>query len=313
MISAIAISTADKKAKAAPNSEKLIKLGENETGWTTKSWLNTGDNVDAEGSAQFSQLTSVLYGAEWLQPQSIRESKSLQFKTGQDADLYIALLDSTQIPQGFKNPTARTIQLNIVDTVVMTRRIRNIETGEYIERVVVKSDTGINYSVYQKRVKAGELVELPVFNGKRTLALTAAVPVSTLDDARDLRPSVTYPAVDAENADKGHVEEKWKKPARVILGTNDALIWTFQLGLASKYGLEIRYSNPSGKTIYAELSIESLDGRPMSSAELEFGPSGERWQSLRTDTGSIINAGTYKLTIKLKEEGPIWFNFLKVQ
>jgi len=313
VVSAIAIATIDKTSKAAPASEKLIQLGENTNGWIAKTWLNTGDNIDAAGSAQFSQLAPVLYGAEWLQPKSNSESKPLQFSTAQDADIYIALLDSTEMPEGFKNPGGRNIQLNTIDTVMLHRNFENTETGEFIAQTVRKVNVGVEYTLCQKRVKDGELVELPAFEGKKTLVLIAAVPVSTLDDARDLRPSVTYQTADAENFGEGQAEEKWNKPARSVGGEGDAIVWTFQVGLASKYGLEIRYSNPSDRTIHAEISIESLDGRPMSSGDLEFEPSGDRWRSLRTDTGSIINAGTYKLTIKLKEEGPMWFNFLKVQ
>lgn len=308
VISAIAISTADKNVKAAPASGKLIQLGENATGWAAKSWLNTGDQVDAAGSAQFSELASVLYGAEWLQPKAISDSRSLQFKTAQEADIYIALKDSTQVPHGFSKANKLEIQL---DKYTKEIRVRDSETGEFWDEE--RTFHGLDYALYQKRVKAGELVELPAFEGQNTLALVAAVPVSTLDAARDLRPSVTYQAAKAENVGNGQAEEKWNKPARIVDGASDAIVWTFQVGLASKYGLEIRYSNPSDRTIHAELSIESLDGRPMSSADLEFDPSGDRWRSLRTDTGSIINAGTYKLSIKLKGEGPMWFNFLKVQ
>ncbi|PTN09554.1 malectin domain-containing carbohydrate-binding protein [Mangrovibacterium marinum] len=308
VISAIAISTADKNVKAAPVSGKLLQLDENTTGWAAKSWLNTGDQVDAAGSAQFSGLASVLYGAEWLQPKAISDSKPLQFKAAQDADIYIALKDSTQIPRGFTKANKLAIQL---DKYTKEIRVRNSETGEFWDEE--RTFHGLDYSLYLKRVKAGELVELPAFDGQNTLALVAVVPVSTLDAARDLRPSVTYQAAEAENVGNGQAEEKWNKAARRVEGTGDAIVWTFQVGLASKYGLEIRYSNPSDRAIHAELSIESLDGRPMSSVDLEFDPSGDRWRSLRTDTGSIINAGTYKLSIKLKEDGPMWFNFLKVQ
>ncbi|RKD90280.1 malectin domain-containing carbohydrate-binding protein [Mangrovibacterium diazotrophicum] len=308
VISAIAISTVDKNVKAAPASGKLLQLGENATGWTAKSWLNTGDQVDAAGSAQFSELASVLFGAEWLQPKAISDSRSLRFKTAMEADIYIALKDSTQIPRGFTKANKLEIQL---DKYTKEIRVRDSETGEFWDEE--RTFHGLDYPLYLKRVKAGELVELPAFESQNTLALVAAVPVSTLDAARDLRPSVTYQAAEAENVGNGQAEEKWNKPARIVEGDSDAIVWTFQVGLASKYGLEIRYSNPSDRTIHAELSIESLDGRPMSSADLEFDPSGDRWRSLRTDTGSIINAGIYKLSIKLKEEGPMWFNFLKVQ
>ena len=133
-----------------------------------------------------------------------------------------------QMQQGFKKSGELSIQLNINPKAQF-------------------ENAGVDYTLCQKRVKAGELVELPVFKRKNTLALVAAVPVSTLDAARDLRPSVTYKATEAENAGNGQAEEKWEKAARSVEGTGDAIVWTFQVGLASKYGLEIRYSNPSDR------------------------------------------------------------------
>ncbi len=285
VISAIAISSADESLKAVPASEKLLQLKAETKDWTTQSWLNTGDAIDEANTCQFAELPPVLYSAEWLKPTNINNPGSIDFSTRTDADIFLALKDSLNVPAGFKSSPKGKVRTN--------------------------ADGGTSYMLYQQRVKAGALIVIPEFSG--AFGLLAAVPVSTLDDARDLRPSVTYQASDAENLGNGQAEEKWEKPARRVEGESDAILWTFQVGLASKYGLEIRYSNPSNRTIHAELSIESLDGRPMSSAKLEFDPSGDRWRSLRTDTGSIINAGTYKLTIKLNEEGPMWFNFLKVQ
>lgn len=313
VISAIAISSTKTGLKAAPASAKLIQLSENTNGWTARSWLDTGNDVDQSGSAQFSNLASVLFGAEWVQPQSIDESKPVQFKTRNDADVYLALADSSQLPVGFKKTVGKSIQLNLVEQLLRTRRIRNIETGEYEERVSMVTEAGVDYALYQKRIKAGELVELPAFSGDKTLALLAAVPVSTLDDARDLRPSVTYQADGAEGTGNTVLEEYLERPAQKLLKAGDEVIFTFEVGLASKYGLEFRFSSPSEEAIPVEMSIESKDGRPMSSRDLEFVQANNRWRSLRTDTGTIINAGIYKLKLKLKEDGPVWFRFVKVQ
>ncbi len=149
--------------------------------------------------------------------------------------------------------------------------------------------------------------------GEVACALVAAIPVSTLDDARDLRPSVTYQATDAEGPENTIFEEYLERSAQKLKVAGDEVIFTFQVGLASKYGLEFRFSNPSEEDIPVEMSIESKDGRLMSTRNLEFVPAINRWRSLRTDTGTIINAGTYKLKLKLKKNGPVWFRFVKVQ
>ncbi|MFV0378134.1 MAG: malectin domain-containing carbohydrate-binding protein [Mangrovibacterium sp.] len=313
VISAIAISSADKSLQAAASSEKLIQAETNSSDWIAQSWLNTGAWADSAQTAQFSRLAPVLYGAEWLQPNLLFKAEARQFKTNNDADIYLALADSVQVPNGFKRIDGQSVQLDIAENELITRMERNIETGEYEQHSGSQQSVGLDFALYNKRVKAGEGVQLPKFEGVNVLVLVAAVPVSTLDDARDLRPSVSYQAADAAGEGNAKAEAKYDKSAFVVPTSGDAIVWTFQVGLASKYGLEIRYTNPSEQTLTAEMSIESLDGRPMSSSVLEFEPSGDRWRSLRTDTGSIINAGTYQLKIRLKSGGPLWFQFLKVQ
>ncbi len=287
VISAIAISSADKQLKAVPASKTLIQLWDKTTGWTAANWLNTGEAIDEAGTGLFSSLSSVLYGAEWLKPARATDSGELQFSVAAEVDIYLALKDSTIVPEGFR---------------------KSPKTG-----VKVVLDEELEYPLYQKRIKAGEPVLLAANRGEVACALVAAIPVSTLDDARDLRPSVTYQATDAEGTRNTIFEEYLERPAQKLKVAGDEVIFTFQVGLASKYGLEFRFSNPSEEDIPVEMSIESKDGRLMSTRNLEFVPAINRWRSLRTDTGTIINAGTYKLKLKLKKNGPVWFRFVKIQ
>ncbi|WP_163712488.1 malectin domain-containing carbohydrate-binding protein [Mangrovibacterium lignilyticum] len=287
VISAIAISTVDNTLKAAPASKTLIQPSTKNKSWTAENWLNTGESIDGAGTCLFSSLAPVLYGTEWLKPGNVENAEKLEFSVAAEADIYLALIDTNLIPDGFR--------ISPKTGVKITRN------GE------------IEYQLYQKRIKAGEPVTLDANQGSVACALVAAVPVSTLDDARDLRPSVTYQATDAEGNGNTVLEEYLEQPAQKLLKAGDEAIFTFQVGLASKYGLEFRFSNPYEEDIPVEMSIESKDGRPMSSMDLEFVPAINRWRSLRTDTGTIINAGTYKLKLKLKKDGPLWFRFVKVQ
>lgn len=288
IISAIAISASSKEIAdmAAPAPKPIADLTGRATFWSTKHWLNTGDNADKAASTQFATIAPKLYGAEWIQPTKIARIRELQFTLNEDANVFVALAAGVTIPEGFEFVKEQTITLN--------------------------RDGGTEYILYKKDSKKGDNISLPAYSADE-FALVALVPFTTLDDARDLRPSVTYPARDAINIGAGGEEVKWKKDSRYVSEDGAAIEWTFQTGLASKYGLEIRFSNPTQEVVHAHLTIESIDGRPMSEQDLIFEPSGNRWRSLRTDTGSIINAGTYKLEITINGELPLWFHFLKVQ
>ncbi len=287
LVSAIAISSGSDKPQAAPASKTLIQLSDKTSGWTVEKWLNTGDAVDCSGSGLFSGLSPVLYGAEWLKPENAGKVKSPAFSLAAEADVYLALNDTNLVPERFR---------------------KSPETG-----VKVALEEEIEYQLYQRRIEASEPVLLRTDREDIAYALVAAVPVGTLNDARDLRPSVTYQAADAEGVGNTIFEEYLERPAQKLKVAGDEVIFTFQVGLASKYGLEFRFSNPSEEDIPVEMSIESKDGRLMGTMDLEFVPAINRWRSLRTDTGTIINAGTYKLKLKLKKNRPLWFRFVKVQ
>ncbi|MFV0290133.1 MAG: malectin domain-containing carbohydrate-binding protein [Mangrovibacterium sp.] len=287
IISAIAISSKDKKLSPAMPSNGLIKIKKGMENWKTNYWLNNGDFIDDQQKSQFVSMAPKLFAAEWLMPKNAESTTEIALQMREAGDIYIALSKESAIPDGFKLVKDRTIDIKRV--------------GEGLQ----------SYLLYKKTLQAAEDLIVPAFEN-RQFALLAVVPFTTLDDARDLRPSVSYPAKDAQNIGSGGAEIKWDKEARMV--EEDAAIeWVFQTGLASKYGLEIRYSNPSKRDVPARIVIESIDGRPMAEENIILEPSGDRWRSYRTDTGSIINAGTYKLRIELEGKRQIWFNFLKVQ
>lgn len=288
IISAIAISTKNKKAVPAEAPLNIAKITRGIEAWKTQKWLHTDDYADGERQQQFSAITPKLYAAEWLQPHDIAATEPLHVQLQEDADVYLALEESLKDPEGFVPVQDQGIELLSADGKL------------------------VRYPLFKKTMQTAEEFKIPSYQADQ-FALLALVPFTTLDDARDLRPSVSYPAKEARNIGHGKVEQKWKKESRIV-GEHAAIEWTFQTGLASKYGLEIRYSNPSKRQVKTKLTIESIDGRPMSEQHITFDPSGDRWRSFRTDTGSIINAGTYRLRITLEEgKRPMWFQFLKVQ
>lgn len=287
VISAIAISTTDKTITPVAPSEKLLS-GDAPGVFSAKTWLNTGDKCFADADARFAALPAELYGAEWVQPTSEKGLLTEQLKSlkiNADADLYFALTDSVPTPDGFKY---------------------------HPQQVITSQNGGTNWPVYRKRFVVGEKVQLPI-DGELKLMMLAAVPVTKLDDAIDLRETVAYRVADATLTGESRVTELAEREGILLPGKNDAVSWQFSVGLASKYGLEIRYMNPTEKSLMVEMSIVSRDGRLMWQGPLEFLPTGERLKSLRTDTQTTINAGTYNIRFRLIDDGPIGFNFMKIQ
>lgn len=288
VISAIAISTTDKTVVPAPASEKIFSASVYD-GFTLQTWLNTGDLCFGDAGDSFVSLPPELYGAEWIK--AATESKAFlsedinSLKLNADADLFFGLKDSISVPEGFDF------------------------NGE---KVIISQKGGTIWHLYRRRFTKGESVQIPaMFAG--SLCMIAALPVTKLDNAIDLRKSVTYNVADAVVKGNSRKIEYSEKEALLLPLKNDNVSWQFSVGLASKYGLEFRYFNPSDKSFMVQMSIISLDGRVMWKGPLEFIPSGGKWKSLRTDTQTTINAGTYNMHISLLDDGPLYFNFLKIQ
>lgn len=98
IISAIAIASTDQDIKPAPQSPGLIT---NVKGGTKKAWLDTGK--------EFNTLPPILYGAEWIEPNS--ESKDISFNLTKDADVYIKV-DTGFIKQSYNKNLSVNIKGN---------------------------------------------------------------------------------------------------------------------------------------------------------------------------------------------------------
>ncbi|HKJ40897.1 MAG TPA: malectin domain-containing carbohydrate-binding protein [Sunxiuqinia sp.] len=289
VISAIAISIDKKDIKPAPSPAHLIQPVDNTGNWKVKTWMNTGDNCYSDAVDQFVSLPSKLYGTEWIQTSKASKNNHLTFRLNADADVYVAVPDSTQEISGYTK-SSQTMQTSL--------------------------NGGTKYTVWQQRFKGGAIVKIllsPAMAWQHPTPIVAAVPVTKLDASIDLRPTIRFGADDANGIGRTKAMNFAKKESQLVPGKSDAVEWKFSVGLASKYGLEIRYFNPTGKTLTAEMTIRSLDGTLVWQGPMQFRYYGDKWQSLRTDTQTTINAGTYHLRLTLKEKGPLYFNFLKIQ
>ncbi|MGE4587250.1 MAG: malectin domain-containing carbohydrate-binding protein [Mangrovibacterium sp.] len=286
VISAIAISSGDQEIKAAPASPRLI-IGKPGKKLKVHTWLSTGDRCFPGAEERFSDLPAELYGAEWLNSTACdfgREALA-SLRLSAAADVYVALDDSVAAPEGYQYAGNK------------------LQTG---------SEGRTSLYLYRKQVAQGISLADPALDSL-SMRLLAAVPVSRLDDPIDLRKSVSYTADKARVSGKGRKTELAGKKAVLLSGNGDAVSWDFSVGLASKYGLEIRYLNPGSESLMMDMSITSLDGRLMWKGPLQFIPTGKKWKSLRTDTRTTINAGTYTLQLRMLHNRSAAFTMIKIQ
>ncbi len=300
VVSAIAISALDSNVKAAPSSESLITNlkveGADAKKCKAETWMDTGIKQFSDSEQAFSYIPPVLYGAEWIKGssmiQTVKGKAIASFKLTADADVYIGI-DSTitSLPSWMKDflPSDKTI--------------------ESVSKVKAK------YILYQKKFLKGETVELfPVSDDKeQKMYVVAAVPVSTLDKAIDLRKSVSYQAEDGKHWGNARQVKFMKKDCIIVPDKNGSIGFVFKVGLASKYGLQFRFMNMANHEVDADVEILAADGRLMWDGTWTFPSANIKWKSFRTDTQTTINAGTYTIKITPKEKVPLYFDWVKVQ
>ncbi|HLW06674.1 MAG TPA: malectin domain-containing carbohydrate-binding protein [Marinilabiliaceae bacterium] len=298
VISAISISTLDNNVnKALPPASGLItnlKSTYSDLSPKSKKWLSTGKSAYQGSESKFSYLPPSLYGAEWIQLPAkqmiIKNSEWFSFILNDDAWVFVAVDGRADLPTEFKtwNTVNDTLQI----------------TGE---------DGGI-LKVRQKKFAAGAKVVLPAPNDGRSY-IVAVNEAHGMDDAIDLRTTETFYARDGntKGATAKQVLFKSKDCVTMETANQDAVEFIFSVGLASKYGLHFRYMNMSDSTMPVKMEIVSLDETIQWSGIVEFPSASEKWKSKRTDTGTTINAGTYKIRLSSLKNGKFYFDWLQVQ
>jgi beta-galactosidase len=292
VISAIAIASLNKNIKPAPSPQLLFKIS-NASSDDIVDWLDVGDEVFVNDKTTFSALPSEIFGAQWLKTSkgsvgNNQGTRELQILT--DADIQIAI-DTT-----------------VKSQPAPLKDFTNTKT-------LVETDAGKAYNVFKKRLKKGEIVTID--NSVAASSIIMATPASSMEPAYDLKPVTTYKAVNAtikgSAIEKGQVDGK----DRVIFkkaSADNILEWTMLVGVADIYSLTISYNNPKANIIKGKLEFFAADGTKMKEEDVEFTPTKTgKTNYISTTTGSMINAGTYKVRITSKEAEGVNFNSLDVQ
>ncbi|KLT64425.1 malectin domain-containing carbohydrate-binding protein [Pedobacter sp. BMA] len=281
LISAIAIATTDQQVKVADQRNQIVEPGASNE-YQLKSWMDVGDQQYAGNRATFNQLPPNLYGAEWIQFKSAASKRQVKFKMNREADVFV-----------LSSPGSESMKL-YEDT-----------------KTQVVNSVGDHFNVYRKRFKKDDEIDL-----QGDFANVVIVPPSELAPAYDLKTVTSYKATDAVLRGTSIVRAELMGKPRVTFksASGGILEWSIQVGVADTYSLTIKYHNPSDKPLKAKLVFSSADGTVMKTVQLEFAATKEgKWNYLNTDTGSMINAGSYKVSVVAVDANALTIDALDVQ
>lgn len=277
VISGIAIASLNQKIKPAPVSNSLLTKIKNAE---LNSWLDIGQEQFKGEKSAFTHLPSNLYGAEWLK--ASRGQESIEFTATDSVDTFIALNKNSSIPQGFENT-----------------------------RTTLSNSNNETFDLYRKRLIPNERI---IFDNR--VATIFVLPITHLQPAYDLKTTTTYKATDGILEGKDVVKAILMDKQRVIFNaaSQGSLTWQLSVGVADTYSLTLKYHNPSEQLLKAKLEFLSADGTLMKTETVEFAPTkAGKWNYLSTNTGSMINAGTYKLKLIATESKGLAVDALDVQ
>lgn len=282
VISAIAIATLDTNVQPAAQSDALV---DEASGYQIADWLDIGDQQYTDRHNTFSSLPSNLYGATQLRMPA--SATQLNTKLLTTADVFLGVPESN-------------------------KSVRPVEIGyEHTKTYIVDSD-GEKFAVYRKRFEKGAILSLNDIRG----CIVALLAPTNLEPAYDLKTTVTYKATDALLKGKQIGKTDLMGRQRVVFkgDASDQLTFSIGVGVADIYSLTIKYHNPSSAAITGKLEFRAGDGTLMKTENLTFVPTKEgKWNYLSTNTGSMVNAGSYSVSISGINGASLFVDALDVQ
>jgi hypothetical protein len=234
-------------------------------------WLDIGDKQFTNENIQFNSLPSNLFGTSWLQLKSREESKMFTYHAYQLSDLFFC------VKEGYKNNS-------------LLKQMEHTNT-----QIITDENGGTKYIVYRKRLAKDDTISVNINSN----IIVCMQPVSRMQPAYDLKPSMAYRPATAKLIGDGLTKDTVNERETVVFNKNESAIeWNINIGAADIYSLNIRYANESNKNLSGKLEIVATDGTVMKTEQITFTNSKlGKWNYISTNTGSMINAGNYIIRI----------------
>jgi hypothetical protein len=260
----------------------------NQLPWHT--WLDLGNQQYADAPTQFSALPSSLFGADWLQwgkDDNQQKTTIATLKMAKDADLYIGLDSGITKPewmQGFQ------------------------DIHEWVE-----NDAGQKFQLFYKTLAAGELVALGSNPGKENY-LVVLKPKTLIEPAYDLKIIQSSKAVNGKYNASLVTATVNEKQALLVKENEGVVEMEFETGVGDMYSLTFKYANTRGRVAQLEMQLLMADGKLLKKELLTFTASQiGKWNYYNTNTGTMINAGKYRIKLLAKDAVGIAISGVDIQ
>lgn len=240
-----------------------------------QSWMDIGQVYDSVQQLSFHDLPGFLYGARFGQPQS--------------GDPLLS----------FEKPT----NVYVLSKGVMPDMEFTADS--------VQNNRGEVYGVYRKVLSSGEQFRPSM----KEAVLIAFQEQSGLQPAYDLKVSETYKA-NTMRVVQGMDKVDFLKQERLRYRDDGGFVaFEIKVGVADVYSLTLKYHNAFKESRKVSMELQTLDGSILKPAEeLQLDPTREgKWNYAATTTGTMVNAGTYRVIIRGIDAKDIYIDALDVQ
>ncbi len=294
LISAIAISGDENSKVASPSPLVIENMVSSTSEAVLTNWLDWGDKLFTNSDETIKEIPSNLFGCTWVKT-SKNTNNQISFNITEESDVFIALDSSiNQLPSWAKG---------------------FISTDNFI---VTDNKDQDKYKVYGKRFPAGSSLDfgnkdLTKDDIKNNFAVFVT-PSSDLDAPTDQRPVKIFSSEDARIKGNG-VKRVIDGRHFIEIMTNDPVKveFDFYVGLASTYGIHFKFQNNSGGDVQNDMLITTKSGKTMTHEQVEMYDKPGKWRTVKTSTGTTINAGDYKVSLVIKNAKGLLLQHLEVQ
>ncbi|MGN7788106.1 malectin domain-containing carbohydrate-binding protein [Niabella sp. 22666] len=266
IIAAIAIASVNKKVRPVPAFEMIGDLKCD--GCVYNAWLDEGDKLFTNQANRIYKLAPALFGADWISLSQMDHTK-LRFVANDTLDVYMAIAkEKASVLKDFER---------LSDSIISD------EAG------------GKKYDIYRKRVEAGREIVID----QKNIALIGILPATNMQPAYDLKPTTSYKAdvaVVNHNVDK----ELIAGGERTVVKNNDhaEITWPITTGVADVYSITIKYNSPLEQDVTGTIQLFDVGNNKMADEPVVFKTTRPgKWSYITMNTGSMINAGNYKVKL----------------
>lgn len=266
IIAAIAIASVNKKIKPAPAFEMIRDLKCN--GCVYNGWLDEGDKLLANQATRIYKLAPALFGADWISLTQTEQAK-LRFVTNDALDVYIAIAKEK------------------------TSALKDFE--RLSDSIIIDEAGGKKYDIYRKRFRADKEVVID----SKDIGLIGILPATNMQPAYDLKPTTSYKAAVAV-VNNNVSKEVVAGSERTVVKNNDQaeIIWPIATGVADVYSITIKYNSLLEQDITGSLQLFDVGNNKMVEEPVVFKTARPgKWNYITINTGSMINAGNYKVKL----------------